>query len=94
MEKLTPVAASAIGRGITIRRGSLPPCLNAHVYRKGRHGEAFPRRRPLGIEAGMDGLETFRRMRRLRPDQRAIILSGYVDDQKVKPTRPWEPGHL
>jgi len=42
----------------------------------------------LGIKAGgVDGLETFRRIRRLCPDQKAIIVSGYADDQKVKLTQ-------
>ena len=36
------------------------------------------------MDPGIDGLETFRRMRRLYPDQKAIIVSGYADDQKVK----------
>ena len=33
---------------------------------------------------GIDGLETYRRIKRVHPDQRAIIASGYSESDKVK----------
>jgi signal transduction histidine kinase len=33
---------------------------------------------------GIDGTETYRRMRELRPDQRAIVLSGYAETGRVQ----------
>lgn len=44
------------------------------------------------MDPGIDGLETFRRLRRLYPDQKAIIVSGYADDQKVKLTQAMGAG--
>jgi CheY-like chemotaxis protein len=39
------------------------------------------------MEPGIDGLETFRRMRKIRPGQRAVITSGYSETQRVKATQ-------
>jgi CheY-like chemotaxis protein len=36
------------------------------------------------MEPGIDGLETFERARALRPDQRAIIASGYSKSDRVE----------
>jgi PAS domain S-box-containing protein len=36
------------------------------------------------MEPGIDGLETFKRMRKINPNQRTIIVSGYSDSAKVK----------
>ncbi len=35
------------------------------------------------VMTGMDGAETYRRISELHPDQRAIILSGYADSERV-----------
>jgi CheY-like chemotaxis protein len=44
------------------------------------------------MEDGIDGLETYRRIIDRRPDQKAIIVSGYADDQKVKLTQAMGAG--
>jgi PAS domain S-box-containing protein len=36
------------------------------------------------MEPGIDGLETYRRIRKLRPDQKSIIASGYSESVRVK----------
>ncbi len=36
------------------------------------------------MEPGIDGLETFRRLRDLRPDQKTIIVSGFSETGRVK----------
>jgi two-component system, cell cycle sensor histidine kinase and response regulator CckA len=36
------------------------------------------------IEKGIDGLETFRRIRQLYPGQKAIVVSGFSKTEKVK----------
>jgi len=36
------------------------------------------------MEPGIDGLETYRRILTLHPDQRAIIASGYSETKLVK----------
>ncbi len=36
------------------------------------------------MEPGMDGLDTFKEMTRIRPDQKVIIASGYSENDKVK----------
>jgi DNA-binding NtrC family response regulator len=36
------------------------------------------------MDPGMDGLETWRRIVRMHPGQRAIIASGYAETDKVK----------
>jgi len=36
------------------------------------------------MDSGMDGLETWREIVRLHPEQRAIIASGYAETEKVK----------
>jgi len=36
------------------------------------------------MEPGMDGLETYREIVQLNPDQKAIIASGYSETERVK----------
>lgn len=36
------------------------------------------------MDPGMDGLETYRRMLRMRPEQKAIIVSGYSETDRVE----------
>jgi signal transduction histidine kinase/ActR/RegA family two-component response regulator len=36
------------------------------------------------MEPGLDGLETYRRIVAVRPDQRAVIASGFSENQRVK----------
>lgn len=39
------------------------------------------------MDPGMDGLETYRQIRAIRPDQRVIIASGYSEDDRVLEVR-------
>ncbi|MGA2109002.1 MAG: ATP-binding protein [Syntrophorhabdales bacterium] len=39
------------------------------------------------MEPGMDGLDTYREIRKLRPEQKAIITSGYAQTERVKETQ-------
>jgi signal transduction histidine kinase/CheY-like chemotaxis protein len=39
------------------------------------------------MEPGMDGLDTYREILKLRPGQKAIITSGYAETQRVKETQ-------
>lgn len=36
------------------------------------------------MDPGIDGLETFKRIREIHPEQKAIIASGYAETQRVK----------
>jgi two-component system cell cycle sensor histidine kinase/response regulator CckA len=36
------------------------------------------------MEPGIDGLETYLRLREIRPDQRVIIISGYAETSRVR----------
>ncbi|MFZ5572384.1 MAG: PAS domain S-box protein [Thermodesulfobacteriota bacterium] len=38
------------------------------------------------MEPGMDGLDTYRRILEIRPDQKAVIVSGYSETQRIKET--------
>jgi CheY-like chemotaxis protein len=45
------------------------------------------------MEPGIDGLETFRRIREHRPDQKAIIVSGFAETDRVKEAQKLGAGH-
>ncbi len=36
------------------------------------------------MDPGIDGLDTFRRIKEIRPNQRAIIVSGFAETDRVK----------
>ncbi len=36
------------------------------------------------MEPGIDGLETYRRIREFKPNQKAIIVSGFSETEQVK----------
>jgi CheY-like chemotaxis protein len=36
------------------------------------------------MEPGIDGLETFKRVREIEPSQKAIIVSGFAEDERVR----------
>jgi two-component system, cell cycle sensor histidine kinase and response regulator CckA len=39
------------------------------------------------MEGGMDGLETYRQIKLLHPDQKVIILSGYAESERIEEAR-------
>lgn len=39
------------------------------------------------MHPGIDGLETFKRIREIKPDQKAIIVSGFSESERVKAAR-------
>ncbi|MBW2410696.1 MAG: response regulator [Deltaproteobacteria bacterium] len=39
------------------------------------------------MEPGIDGYETYRRIRNIRPEQKAIIASGYSENERVRKAR-------
>ena len=39
------------------------------------------------MKPGMDGLETYRRIIRFKPEQKAIIASGFSENDRVKETQ-------
>lgn len=39
------------------------------------------------MEGGIDGLETYRRIKKLKPDQKVIILSGYAESERIEAAR-------
>jgi CheY-like chemotaxis protein len=41
----------------------------------------------LVLEAGMDGIETYRKIRAIRPFQRVIVISGHASPEKVAAIR-------
>jgi DNA-binding NarL/FixJ family response regulator len=36
------------------------------------------------MDPGIDGLETYRRILKIRPGQKAVIVSGFAEDERVK----------
>jgi len=62
-----------------------------HLSESGEAAVDFMRRRKVDLllldmmmEPGMDGLETYRRILQIHPDQRAILVSGYSENERVK----------
>jgi CheY-like chemotaxis protein len=56
----------------------------------GEDAVEFARRNPVDLivldmimEPGIDGLETYRRIKEIRPGQRAIIVSGFSETDRV-----------
>ncbi|MCX5827807.1 MAG: hypothetical protein NTV58_07375 [Deltaproteobacteria bacterium] len=39
------------------------------------------------MEAGMDGLATYQRVLEINPQQRAIVVSGFSETERVRRTR-------
>lgn len=39
------------------------------------------------MEPGMDGLETYKQIRHIHPNQKAVIASGYAENERVKQTQ-------
>jgi PAS domain S-box-containing protein len=75
------IAASLLGR------------LNYHVtsVASGQEAVAYLQQQAADLvildmimDPGIDGLETYRRILKFRPDQRAIIASGYSESQRVR----------
>ena len=44
------------------------------------------------MEPGIDGLETYQRVIEINPKQKAIIVSGYSETERVKAAQEWGPG--
>jgi two-component system cell cycle sensor histidine kinase/response regulator CckA len=36
------------------------------------------------MEPGLDGLDTFKRIREINPDQKTVIVSGYSETERIK----------
>ena len=73
---------------ITAREGVNPSALHAfklELVALGRHTELFP----LTDFAmpGRNGVETIRSARETRPDLRAVLMTGYADDESVATMR-------
>ena len=43
---------------------------------------------------GIDGLETYQRILEINPKQKAILVSGFSETDRVKRLRNWEPAHM
>ena len=64
---------------------------NAHAVASGEAAVEFVRNRPVALllldmimDPGIDGLETYQRIKEIRPDQKAILLSGFAETDQVK----------
>lgn len=64
---------------------------NAHAVASGEAAVEYIKTRPVALlmldmimDPGMDGLETYRRIKQIRPDQKAILLSGFAETERVK----------
>ena len=60
-------------------------------YRAGKRRQAYLRTNRVDLlvldmimEPGMDGLETYQRVVEINPKQKAIIVSGYSETERVK----------
>ncbi|OPY89221.1 MAG: Blue-light-activated protein [Syntrophus sp. PtaU1.Bin208] len=49
-----------------------------------RHHDADLLLLDMIMDPGIDGLETFRRIREIKPDQKAIIVSGFAETERVR----------
>ncbi len=46
------------------------------------------------MDPGIDGLETYRRVLEINPKQKAIIVSGFSETDRVRRPRSWGPGPM
>ena len=44
------------------------------------------------MNPGIDGLETYRRILEINPKQKAIIVSGFSETDRVREAHAWGPG--
>jgi DNA-binding NarL/FixJ family response regulator len=44
------------------------------------------------MDPGIDGMETYRRIRKLNPKQKTIIVSGFAETDRVRETRAMGAG--
>ncbi len=66
----------------------------AHTAASGETGVALIEERPYDIlildmimQPGMDGLQTYRQILKIVPDQKAVIASGYAETERVRETQ-------
>jgi len=64
---------------------------NIHVVSSGEEAVAYLRNHRADLllldmimDPGIDGLETFRRIREIEPNQKAIIVSGFAETERVR----------
>jgi CheY-like chemotaxis protein len=43
------------------------------------------------MDPGIDGLETYRRLIEMKPGQKAVIVSGFAETERVKQAQELEP---
>ena len=62
----------------------------AHAVSSGERAVEFVTRQPVDLllldmimDPGIDGLETFRRIRTVHPGQKAVVASGYTKNERV-----------
>ena len=44
------------------------------------------------MDPGIDGMETYSRIKKLHPNQKAVIASGYAENMRVKQTQDMGAG--
>lgn len=64
---------------------------NAQAVASGEAAVEFVKQHPVALilldmimDPGIDGLETYQRIKAIRPDQKAILLSGFAETDRVK----------